>query len=143
MANREKGEVALTVCGRTYTFVLNTNAMAAVEAKISNPGQELNWDYFWKRLTDPGRASVSDVKLLMWAMARKYHGDLSLDDVGDLIDEAGGMEGMHSVLTAANQASTPDAEDMARVRSKGSKSRPRKAQGMAGAASISPRDSLA
>jgi hypothetical protein len=103
MANRERGEVSLSVGGETYTLVLNTNAMAAIEEAA-----DATWDEFW-----PGvmKGRVRSIRLLLWGMAQKYHPKLTVSNVGDLIDGAGGLPGLVSIMTSAHEASSPEASD--------------------------------
>lgn len=114
MANREKGEVALTIGGRTFTLVLNTNAQAEIEAELSRiDGVDRNWDYFVARMMNESIAGVREVKMLVWGMSRKYHRELTTEQVGDLIDEAGGSHGVLMRLWPdAVKAATPDPADV-------------------------------
>jgi len=130
MANREKGEVALTVGGRDYTLVLNTNAMAAIEDHLSTPSQDVTWDAFWKRVM---RGSVRAVTVLLWGMCRKYHPEVTVDQVGEFVDELGGLPGLEQVLVSANVSSTPDPADVKDLRPKGGQTaRPRRARDTTG-----------
>jgi hypothetical protein len=114
MANREKGEVALTLGEQTFTLVLNTNAQAEIEAELSRlDGKDRNWDYFVSRMMNEDVAGVREVKMLVWGMSRKYHRNLTLDQVGDLIDEAGGSKGVLLRLWPdAVRSATPDPADV-------------------------------
>jgi hypothetical protein len=135
MANGQRGEVSLTVSGRTYTLVLNTNAMAAIETHLSTPAKDVTWDEFWPRVL---RGSVRAICVLLWGMSRKHHPELTVDDVGELVDAVGGLPGLVSVVSAANTSATPDPEDLKATgveTPKGDSKRPQRAR--AGAASIS------
>jgi hypothetical protein len=114
MANREKGEVSLTIGEQTFTLVLNTNAQAAIEAELSRiDGKDRNWDYFVARMMNEEIAGVREVVMLVWGMTRKYHRALTFDQVGDLIDEAGGSHGVLMRLWPdAVKAATPDPADV-------------------------------
>lgn len=114
MANRQKGEVSLVIDGRTFTLVLNTNAMAEIEDQLSRiDGKDRNWDFFASRLMDPKKAGVRDVRLLMWGMTREHHADITLADAGRLVDAAGGMAALGDLLVpSAAAAATPDPADV-------------------------------
>jgi hypothetical protein len=113
MANREKGEISLTIGGRVLTLVLNTNAMAEIEDQLSTPDRERNWDYFAARMTNPKVAGVRELRLLFWGMTREHHAELSMKDVGVLIDDAGGVAGLMRLLVpAAEKSATPDPADV-------------------------------
>lgn len=117
MANREKGEVSLTIGERTFTLVLNTNAMAEIEDQLSLlDGKERNWDYFASRMVNKKTAGVRDVRLLFWGMAREFHPEITLKEAGRLIDQAGGVVGLDAILApAAEKAATPDPADVEAV----------------------------
>jgi hypothetical protein len=123
VANREKGEVALIVEGQEYTLVLNTPAMVAAEEFYSTPTREATWDEFWSKVM---RGSVKAITVLLWAMLRKYHAEITYDEAVDLMDRAGGLQGLTEIVQSANRASTPDAED---VKELVGTVNPRKAQG--------------
>lgn len=124
MVNRERGEVSLTVGERTYTLVLNTNAMAAIEDHLSTPLREVTWESFWERIA---KGSVRAIRVLLWGMARKYHPELTVEAIGELVDSVGGLEGLTRVLHAAQGATTPDADDAATL-AEANHDRPRTAQ---------------
>lgn len=110
MANREEGELSLTIKGRTYTLVLNTGAMAALEDLFSTPSQDVLWDTLWARVL---RGSVRTVRGLIWAMLQTHHPDVTLKAAGQLIDDAGGFAGLTAVLQQAGVSAVPDAQDVA------------------------------
>lgn len=141
MANREKGEVSLVVGETSYTLVLNTNAMAAIEEHLSTPEREVTWDVFWARVM---KGSVRAVIVLLWGMSRKFHPELTPEQVADILDESGGLLGLTRVLTAAAESLTPSPEDSKALAVNGKSPRPRKAQaGGTGANSNSRHAALA
>lgn len=123
-ANRENGEVDLTVDGTTYTLVLNTAAMVAIEDHCTKAdGQLVTWDAFWGRIL---KGSVTAVTTLLWGMLQKYHPELSYREAMELVDRAGGITGLTSILRAAQGAASPDPEDIKEL----GVERPSPAQGM-------------
>ena len=123
MANRERGEIGLTVKGKSYTLVLNTGVMASMEEHFSTPDREVTWDQIWMRVL---RGSVRTVQALIWSMLKPNHPDFTLEQTGALIDDVGGFAGLTDILKQAGTASTPDPKD---VEALGVAKRPRTAQG--------------
>lgn len=133
MANREKGEIRLDAGGKVYRLVLNTNAMAVAEAAISTPDQDVFWDDLWAKAT---AGSVRHLRALLFGMLQKFHSNLTLEDVGGLVDEIGGLVGLAHVLKNAADAASPDPDDMkALPKPEAEQARPRTAQGGTGARS--------
>lgn len=133
MANREKGEIRLDAGGKTYRLVLNTNAMAAAETAISTPERDVRWDEVWE---NSRQGSVRHLRALLFGLLQKWHPDLTTSDVGDLVDEIGGLGGLANVLTALAKAASPDPEDVkALPKPEAEKARPRTAQDGTGARS--------
>lgn len=101
--NRERGEWPLVVDGadgkKTYKMRLTTNAMAELE----DAARGRTWDQIILGLM---RGSVSDCRLLIWAALRQFHRDIATDGpdgltaVGNLIDDAGGVEGISEQIKA-------------------------------------------
>lgn len=133
MANRDQGEVSVQVAGVTYTLVLNLAGMIAAEEQAEAAGKAATWDEIVVRA---GKGSAWASRLFVYAMFQRHHSDLSLAQVGDIIDAAGGMTGMHRALAAGQEALAPDADDVQAL----GKTRPRKARAVngSGATSIAP-----
>lgn len=109
MVNRQKGQISMVVEGKTYTLVLNTSVMAKLEDHFSTPDNEVTWDVIWTRVL---RGSVRTVRALIWAMLLPHHPTMTLEGTGDLIDRAGGFEGLTGILAEAAKTSKPDPEDV-------------------------------
>lgn len=60
------------------TLILDFNALCAIEEQSG-----LATDPFFQRLDAEGR--LADVRLVVWAMTRSHHSDLTIEDVGSLI----------------------------------------------------------
>lgn len=79
MANAEKGEVAVKVGGRDLTLVYTYNTVAELEQIEGVPFVALV-----QRLAD---GTTLAFRLMLWGALRKHHPDLSLFDVGDILDD--------------------------------------------------------
>jgi predicted thioredoxin/glutaredoxin len=86
MANLHKGEVSLELDGRIYTLHAGINALADVEGVFSTIDKRVT---FQEVVEHALKGSISHIRALLWAMLRRNHKDVSLADVGDLIDRVG------------------------------------------------------
>ncbi|MDB5540524.1 MAG: hypothetical protein JWQ89_2251 [Devosia sp.] len=82
MANPIRGEVDITVGGKTYTIKLGRNALASVEGLLGRGFPEIA-----QSLTSDPQIVV--MRAILWAGLQRYHPELDLMQVGDLMDEAG------------------------------------------------------
>lgn len=82
-ANKERGEIPLKVGDTTYVLKLTSNACCAMETASGRTFSQL--------LAGVANECLSDIRLMLWAMLQAHHPTLTLLDVGDLIDEAGGV----------------------------------------------------
>lgn len=90
-ANKERGEMALVAGSKTYVMKLTTNAVCEMETLSGR-----TFDQVAAKLQN---GSVSDVRLFLWAMLREHHRSMTLEDVGNVIDGAGGIMGIAQQLT--------------------------------------------
>lgn len=109
MANREKGEIDVTVEGRAYTLVLDTNAMVALETLFSTPGHEVTFDQVLARVN---AGSVRHIRAFVWAALRRHHAEITVDGAGDLIHAAGGLQAFSNQLLAMVGGTTADPKDI-------------------------------
>jgi hypothetical protein len=79
MANAERGEVDLTIGGKTYTLRLSTNAQAEVEA--------ITGKSFGETVIELTGNSVIAARAVLFGALREHHKGLTLFDAGDLIDQ--------------------------------------------------------
>lgn len=98
------GEVALEIGGQTYTLKLTVNAMVEL--------QDVTGQSFQDTLARVNGGDVKAIRDFVWASLRKHHKALTQEQVGDLIDEAGGIFGFAEQLGTLAQSATPDAEDL-------------------------------
>lgn len=82
MANPERGEVALVVGDRTYTIKLGRNALASVEGLLGRGFPEIAASL----TTDP---QIGVMRAILWAGLQRFHPEIDLMAVGDLMDDAG------------------------------------------------------
>lgn len=122
MANRQKGEVSLSVEGQIYTFVLTIDAMVALEDMFSTPQREVTF----QQVADRSIAgSVKHTRGLIWASLQEHHPDLTLKDVSNLIQQAGGVFAFSEKLQQLQLAAAADPKDIEEL---GLNGNPRKAQ---------------
>lgn len=79
MANAIKGEVALLHDGKTYTMVLDFNALAEFEDATGKNAAEV--------LDSPESMSISLARKLFWAGLQRHHPGLTLHEAGDILQE--------------------------------------------------------
>jgi hypothetical protein len=103
MANPERGEIDLTVGGRTYTLKLSMNAAVALEKKLNKSIGDI--------MRDAGNLKFQSIRTVIWLLLQKYHAtDFKTEEsVGDLIDEAGGVGTFFTVLKELADANRADA----------------------------------
>jgi hypothetical protein len=107
--NPQTGVIKMEIDGKAYTLVLNTNVMATLEEHFSTPEKDVSWDEIFTRVL---RGSVKHVRALIWAMLLQHHPTLTVEQVGVLIDKAGGFEGLTHIIQGAAKSSTPDPKDV-------------------------------
>jgi len=125
MANRERGEVGLTVGAQTYRLKLTINAMCEIEDALSTPDQRVSFTAFLERLSEN---SVRDMRLVLWGALREYHPEVTLEGAGTLIQQLGGLVEFTQQLVKLTAATEPDAADLQALGVDPSKARPRKAR---------------
>jgi hypothetical protein len=80
MANAERGEVELSVGGRTYTLRLMANAQAEIES--AGP-----WSHFHEAVQELAAGSIAAARLILWGALREFQPKLTLVDAGNILDE--------------------------------------------------------
>lgn len=97
MANGFKGEIALSCDGKSYTMVLDFNALCDFEAETGK-----------NALTalegmERGTVEARDMRALLWAGLRQHHPEITLQDAGRILSE-----NVDAIQRAA-MAASPDA----------------------------------
>jgi len=86
--NKHKGELAITIGEKTYTARLSSNSLCSLETVTGQDSIPLVIG-FLTALSKGKGLSISHMRAILWAMLREHHSELSLQDAGNLIDEAG------------------------------------------------------
>ena len=107
MANKERGEYPVIVEGKPYTLRPTINAMCKAEALTGMKTSELV-------LADK-TGSLAATRALIWAYLQPCHGKeiVTLDQAGEWIDRAGGMDAVNAALEQlekVNEDDTPKGE---------------------------------
>lgn len=113
MANHEQGEIEITSNGKTYVLVLKTAGLAALQKRFSPKDHVRDLAVV---LTEVQRGcvagSLDHIIAMFWASLQKHHPGTSYDDTIDIIDNAGGVQGIGEQLAALNLSATPDPKDL-------------------------------
>jgi hypothetical protein len=80
VANKVRGERVLRG-DEDYTIVFNSNAIAQAESELGY-GIGVAMQHFMG-----GAFSINETRILLWAALLKYHGPLSVNDAGEILDE--------------------------------------------------------
>lgn len=108
-ANRERGEVALEVSGRTYVMALTVDAMCALEAMFSTPAKFMTF----QEITDLAeRGSMTHIRGVVWAVMLEHQPEFKLSDVSKLVRSAGGLTPLTVKLAELVAAAQPDQRDL-------------------------------
>lgn len=145
----DNGEVSLTIGGASYTFIITTASMVSAEEYMSTPavpaippmtgpnGQilpgkpgrpavEVTWDEIVERMM---RGSAKAFVVFVWAMLRKHHRQMTVDDAATLIDTAGGADGLRRTIEAVRGSMSPDPEDVKEIRPRKARTKKRSVGG--------------
>jgi hypothetical protein len=83
-ANKERGELAIVVGDATYILKLTSNAMCEMEAASGRTVVQL-----MATLRGGEGGNLTDTRWWLWGMLRAHHPELTLLDVGNLMDALG------------------------------------------------------
>lgn len=102
--NSQRGEFDLEVDGTVYRFRTCSNAMILLEDELGE--RAVNVEGRFKN----GRETLRDIRALMWALLQEYQPTMSVEAVGDLVDEIAklGSEKVQSVLADVLSAGSPE-----------------------------------
>lgn len=105
MVNLHRGEVALKVGDRTYRLKLTMNAAAATEERVGKSMFEI--------MRSADSLSFKAIRTVLWTLLQKFHADEFKTEapVGDLLDEAGGVDAFFSLFQDVKNANAPDGND--------------------------------
>jgi hypothetical protein len=98
----------------TYTFSLDLNAMTLIEDHFSTAGKDVSFYEAFDKMQKTGSARY--IRAFVWAGLQRHHKGLSLDAVGDLIQQSGGLLGfgdkLRGAIAEAGLATIPDKADL-------------------------------
>jgi hypothetical protein len=128
MANADKGEVAVTIGGTSYTLKQSINAAIEVETLFSKlEGRKVRWA---EVIEEVNQGSAAAKRAVFWAMLRTHHPDVTLDRAGELSDQLDAEQALatREAVGDAVRAGAPDPQDLAVVTKAAPTGRPQKAQ---------------
>lgn len=117
MANKQRGEFTLKAGSARYTLKLTTNAIC--EFEDFEGARARTFDEVMDGLKH-GR--LKDVRLFFWMALRAHHPDLATDDptslnaIGNLIDDAGGLAGVLKQIQAFIAINTEAVESVPKTK---------------------------
>jgi hypothetical protein len=97
LANKHRSEVTLRVTGgRKYTLRLGSNQLVEMEQAVGQKIPAIG------AMMQSGNFGIADVRAMLWAALQKHHKQecASLEDAGDIMDEAG----FERTVTAVGEA---------------------------------------
>lgn len=109
MANRNNGEVSITIDGKVYTMVMTINAMVALEDLFSTPQKSMTFQEV-SELAEQG--SMKHLRALLWAVLQDHHPEIEIGQVSDLVKKAGGLGVFTVKLLEMLKATQADPKDL-------------------------------
>lgn len=110
MANRQNGEVSITIDGKVYTMAMTIDAMVALEEMFTTPQKAMTFQEV-SDLCEAG--SMKHLRALLWAVFQAHHPDIEIKDVSRLVQAAGGLGEFTVKLMQLVKATQPDPKDLA------------------------------
>lgn len=124
MANRQNGEVSITIDGTVYTMAMTIDAMVALEEMFSTPQKTVTF----QDVSDMcERGSMTHLRGMLWAVLQGHHPEVQIKDVSRLVQAAGGLGVFTVKLMQMAKATQPDQQDLAALGIKAD-ANPRQAQ---------------
>lgn len=92
MANKFRGEADLEFTREVndkeepakFKFVFDANALCAIEDIT-----DLDMGGFLEKLSDPKKLQFRMVRAFVWGACQKHHPDMTIEEAGDIISDAG------------------------------------------------------
>lgn len=107
MANPLRGQTKFVVGGKEYTFRLAINEICELEKETG-----IGFIKLATNLMDPDTLQVYRLRDVLHAGLKKSHPDLTLEDVGELITEAGGTQRMMDLVEGSISSVFLEADPM-------------------------------
>jgi len=121
-ANPEKGEFGVVIGGKSYILVSTFNGLIDLQNMFARDGAMPTLESILNRAQ---RGELEAVRAVFWSTLRRHHPEVTIEQAGDLIQEAGGAGAIDTLLAQAGAASAPDPRDIAATG--GGAANPRKA----------------
>lgn len=104
------GEVTAEIAGTQYTFKLGINQMIELEDLYSTPEKRVTFRELMTRVSNMEDPDFKLTRDIVSVALRKHHSELTIEQVGELIDAGGDAIG--NVFPKLMNAATPDAADL-------------------------------
>lgn len=102
-------EKPLTINGRRYTFVFKSRALMEWQNLHSANGKIADIFDIRRKATE---GSLEHLMGFVWAGLRKHHPDVTIDDVWNMVDEAGSIDQFVIILGQLLPSMVPDHADL-------------------------------
>lgn len=111
-ANPEKGEFQIVIGGQTYVLAMAFNGLIDLQQLFAKDGA---MPTIASILLRAQHGDLEAVRAVFWATLRRHHPDITVQQAGDLIQDAGGVGSVDSMIVNAVDAASPDKRDLAAV----------------------------
>lgn len=111
-ANPELGETKVVIGGVPYVLAMTFNSMIALQQMFERNGEIPRVETVLQRAQD---GDLFAFRAVFWTTLRRHHPALTIDQAGDLIDAAGGVNALDAMIQRVQAGSGPDEEDRAAV----------------------------
>lgn len=111
-ANPEKGEFGVQIGGRPYVLVSTYNGLIALQNLFTVKGDKPSVEAI---LTRAQQGDLEAIRGVFWSTLLRHHPEITVDQAGDLIQEAGGPGAVDAMLVQSGAASAPDPRDLAAI----------------------------
>ena len=109
MANKQKGEVAVTVGQKRYVLCYSVNALCELEGATGKRFVDLAAE-----LSDPARVTIKVVRDFFHAVLIEHQPDVTLREAGDIMVKAGGMLAIMTKINESLVLAFPEAKESSR-----------------------------
>ena len=95
MANRERGEVDVVIRGKTYTLIVDFNALVELQQMYSTGTELVSVESV---MVKANSGDLGALRAIFWASLRRHHPEVTVAAAGELIDIIGGIEALNALL---------------------------------------------